>query len=379
MRILVTTGIFHPESGGPATYLYRLLPALQARGHDLTVLTFSDSAGPPPGRYPYEVVRIPRRAYLLRQAAYFRAANRLWRSHDLAFVHSLNIPLPTRVRPRVGKIVGDPAWERAVNRGWIPPTADVDVFQSAHHGLLVEMNKVQRARAARRLDGVIVPSEYLRRMVIGWGVDPTRVAVIYNALPEHPAPSALTQDEARARLNLPHAPLLLTVARLTAWKGIDHTLNALQRLDGIHFVVAGDGPMRLAYEAMAQRLGLSQRVKFLGAFPRGEMPLLYRAADYTLLYSGYEGLSHVLLESLHAGTPVIASDKGGNPEVVQHGVNGLLVPYPDVGALADALAQAFAAGQRTRLAANAHSGLERFRWERMVEQTAQFLESFGGG
>lgn len=379
MRILVATGIFHPESGGPATYLYQLLPALRARGHDLTVLTFSDAAGPPADHYPYEVVRIPRRSYLFRQATYFHMASRLWHGHDLAFVHSLNIPLPAHIRPRVGKIVGDPAWERAVNRGWVPPTADVDAFQSAHHGLLVELNKVQRAQAARRLDGVIVPSEYLRRMVVGWGVDPARVAVIYNALPEHPAPLALTRDEARAQLDLPPAPLLLTVARLTAWKGIDYTLNALQRLDGIHFVVAGDGPMRPAYEAMAQRLGLAQRVKFLGAFPREKMPLLYRAADYTLLYSGYEGFSHVLLESLHAGTPVIASDKGGNPEVVQHGVNGLLVPYPDVAALTDALTQAFATGQRARLATNTHCGLERFRWERMVEQTAQFLEAFGGG
>jgi glycosyltransferase involved in cell wall biosynthesis len=56
------------------------------------------------------------------------------------------------------------------------------------------------------------------------------------------------------------------------------------------------------------------------------MALYFRSADYTVLYSGYEGLSHTLLESLLAGTPVIASNKGGNPEVVRHGENGLLVP-----------------------------------------------------
>lgn len=376
MRIFIATGIFHPESGGPATYLYRLLPALQARGFRFTVLTFGET--PPSEAYPYPVRRIRRGNYLIRQVAYYWAAARLWRGHDLAFVHSLNIPLPAWVRPRVGKIVGDPAWERAVNRGWIPPTTDVDAFQTARLPLLVRINKMQRAYAARRLDGVIVPSEYLRRMVIGWGVDPARVVVIYNALPEDMPSLTVTQAEARAQLGLPDAPLLLIVARVTAWKGIDHAISALQRFDHLHLVVAGDGPLRPTYEALAQRLGTARRVRFLGAVPRREMPLLYRAADYTLLYSGYEGLSHVLLESLHSGTPVIASDKGGNPEVVQHGVNGLLVPYPDREALAATLEQAFTAGERERLAAHTHRGLERFRWERMVEQTAQFLQSYGG-
>ncbi len=73
-----------------------------------------------------------------------------------------------------------------------------------------------------------------------------------------------------------------------------------------------------------------------------------KAADYVALYSGYEGLSHTLLESLRAGTPVIASDKGGNPEVVQHGINGLLVPYVDVEALTAAIARS-AASRRARL------------------------------
>ncbi len=376
MRVFVATGIFHPESGGPATYLYRLLPALQARGFHFTVLTFGEGA--PAEVYPYTVWRVRHGNYLIRQGAYYWMAARLWRGHDLAFVHSLNIPLPTWVRPRVGKIVGDPAWERAVNRGWVPPTTDVDAFQAARLPLPVQINKAQRAYAARRLDGVIVPSEYLRRMVIGWGVDPARVVVIYNALPEGTPLPTITQAEARAQLGLPDAPLLLIVARVTAWKGIDYAISALQRLGNLHLVVAGDGPLRPTYEALAQQLGIAQRVRFLGIVSREEMPLLYRAADYTLLYSGYEGLSHVLLESLHNGTPVIASDKGGNPEVVQHGVNGLLVPYPNGEALTIALEQAFAAGERERLAAHAHNGLERFRWERMVEQTAQFLSSYGG-
>src|SRR5574341_950020 len=99
-------------------------------------------------------------------------------------------------------------------------------------------------------------------------------------------------------------------------------------------------------------MGISQRVTFLGKVSRDKMPLSMRAADYLALYSGYEGLSHTLLESLRAGTPVIASDKGGNPEVIRHGENGLLVPYVNVEALATALQEAFRPGMREKLVAN---------------------------
>ena len=107
---------------------------------------------------------------------------------------------------------------------------------------------------------------------------------------------------------------------------------------------------------------------------RARLATYFRAADYTTLYSGYEGLPHVLLESLLSGTPVIASDKGGNPEVVRHGENGLLVPYPDEDALVAALETAFSSDTRARLAAGTGAGLERFRWPALVEQTAALLE-----
>ena len=107
---------------------------------------------------------------------------------------------------------------------------------------------------------------------------------------------------------------------------------------------------------------------------RERLASFFRAADYTVLYSGYEGLSHVLLESLQAGTPVIASDKGGNPEIVVHGRNGLLVPYVSVDALAETLRAALSGETRAQLAAHSGDGLERFTWATLVAQTVAVLE-----
>ena len=143
----------------------------------------------------------------------------------------------------------------------------------------------------------------------------------------------------------------------------------------MRLVVAGEGPARAELEALTAELGLSDRVRFEGFVERDRLPLYFRAADYTLLYSGGEGLSHTLIESLALGTPVIASDAGGNPEVVQHGMNGLLVPYVDPAALVRTLHEAFEPGRRAALAANTSAGLERFDWAHLVEQTIDVLRA----
>lgn len=374
-RLFIAAGIFHPESGGPATYLYELLPELQQRGWEPRVVTYGagDTAA-----YPYPVTRIPRRPLPIRMAHYGLAAFPLLRWADLVYVHTLDLPLLGGKARWVVKMVGDQAWERAIRKAWIPATTDIDAFQSTSYSGVVAAQKAARARQMQAMDGVIVPSQYLKRMVAGWGVDERKIHVVYNALPPMLAKSELhlTQAEARQQLKLPDAPTVVTAARLTPWKGVDHLISALQQVPDVRLIVAGDGETLPDLKRQAEAAGLSTRVDFLGKVNRSTLALYMKAADYLALYSGYEGLSHTLLESLLEDTPVIASDKGGNPEVVQHDVNGLLVPYVDVNALAAALEYAFRAGVRGRLAANSGIGMERFQFQTMVQHTSDVLTQY---
>lgn len=98
------------------------------------------------------------------------------------------------------------------------------------------------------------------------------------------------------------------------------------------------------------------------------------AVDLFALYSGYEGLPHAVLESLRVGTPVVVSDKGGNSEIVRHEENGLLVPYVDVAALAQALRRAI--DERERLALGTSLGLERFSLDYMAQATDALLRRY---
>lgn len=374
-KLFIASGIFHPEAGGPATYLYELLPELQKMGWDVRALSYGSGST---DAYPYPLTRIPRQSLPIRMLQYGQAARPLLAWADLVYVHTLGLPLVGQRRvPRILKIVGDQAWERAIRKGWIAPTEDVDTFQHKTYNLIVGAQQAFRAREVRSMDGVIVPSEYLKRMVVGWGVPPEKTRVIYNALPpDHVAPE-LSQADARAKLGLVvDEPMLLTAARLTPWKGVDHLITALGHVPGVRLLVAGDGEELASLKRQAERTGLSERVTFLGRVGRDKMALYMKSADYLALYSGYEGLSHTLLESLRAGTPVIASNKGGNPEVVQHGVNGLLVPYVNVEALTAALQEAFQPGKRAALAAQSGWGMDRFDFRQLVTQTEATLRSY---
>lgn len=377
-RLFIASGIYHPEAGGPATYLREVLPVLHQRGWTIRVLTYADTLTTTGDAFP--VTRIQRVALPVRTARYAAAARPLLGWASLVYAHTLGLPLiGDRHAPRLVKIVGDLAWERAIRKGWIAPTTDVDAFQWTRFGQLAEWDKRRRAREAVGMDGVIVPSEYLKRMVVGWGVSAERVRVIYNALPPHPPQAPPTQAAARLELGLPlDAPIVLTVGRILPWKGVDHLITALTRarVPDLRLIVAGDGVQLPELQQQAAAAGVADRVLFLGRVGRDQMPAYMKAADYVALYSGYEGLSHTLLESLRVGTPVIASAKGGNPEVVTDSVNGLLVPYVDVAALTAALESAFAPGQRERLAAHSDHGMERFDFAHMIDALERTLAGY---
>ena len=180
-----------------------------------------------------------------------------------------------------------------------------------------------------------------------------------------------SKAEIRSDLGWPDQPTLVTVARLQPWKGVDHLIAAIGDLADLRLIIVGDGPDRSRLEELAQPL--HDRVVFTGQLAADKVHRLVVAADGLALYSGYEGLSHTVLESLQLGTPVLASDKGGNSELVHHGVNGILVPYVDLAALRRGIQELMQ--RRDEFADNCRVGLERFSFPTMVGETHALLKS----
>jgi len=186
--------------------------------------------------------------------------------------------------------------------------------------------------AARRAAASIGVSKALADAIGEWDIGRQKLHVMRNGIDlERFRP--LPQDESRARLGLQGSPLLLSVGNLVPLKGHDLTIDAFASLlpeyPAAQLVLVGAGAERGRLEAQVNALGLQGRVLFPGSVANAELPLWFSAADLSILSSSREGWANVLLESMACGTPVVATRRGGTPEVVTDAAAGRLVDVRD--------------------------------------------------
>lgn len=362
MKLVIATPLYPPEIGGPATYAKLLEDGLPGKGIEVELVKFSD------------VRHMPK---LIRHYAYYRRVLRAARTADAVLaLDPVSVGLPAMKaakkagKPFFLKIVGDYAWEQGQQRFGVTVSLDEFVKMRKVPFPVRVLQRVQ-TRVARSAARVIVPSEYLKSTVAAWGVPADKIAVIHNAVQlgaVGPVPEAI---QGRMR------PLLVTAGRLVPWKHIGGIIEAVELLHrqatSVSLAVIGDGPEREKLEDTARTLG--NACVFTGRLSHTATLAGIKAADVFVLNSSYEGFSHLLVEALALGTPVIATDAGGNAEIVQDGKNGLLVPVGDVAALAKAmerllldvpLAQAVRAHTRDSVAA--------FSVDAMLSRTAELLQ-----
>ena len=197
MRVVVVSGIWPPDPGGPASHAPALADFLANRGHEVEVVTTANSK-PAPRRYP--VLWAERRSPFrhVRAAALVRSAAR---GADVVYATSMirRAALGARAarRPLVVKLVSDEAFERATRSGRYSGT--LDEFQ-ATGGVRTRLLRATRTAALKRARQVFCPSAYLRRVALGWGLEPERVSVLPNPAPD--VPQMAPRDELRRELEL---------------------------------------------------------------------------------------------------------------------------------------------------------------------------------
>jgi glycosyltransferase involved in cell wall biosynthesis len=364
MRVLVVSGIWPPDVGGPASHAPEVAAFLCERGHDVEVVVTADAE---PAREDYPVSWISRSLPPgVRHLAGVREIAARAHSADVVYTTGMfgRSSLATLIvgTPFVVKLTADPAYERA--RRWGLWSGTLEAFQ-AGASLATLPLRLARDFDVRRAAHVVTPSGYLRELAIGWGVPATRVTVLPN-----PAPlldGLRTREVVRRALGF-EAPTLVFAGRLTAQKQLDVGIEAARRA-GVALAIAGDGPDR----AELERLG---HARFLGPRSRREVLELFRAGDASLLSSAWENFPHAVVEALAVGTPVIATRTGGVAEVVRDGENGLIVEPGDVDALAGAIRRFFdEPGLADRLRAHAAASVERYAPARVYDRLEQILLS----
>lgn len=177
--------------------------------------------------------------------------------------------------------------------------------------------------AARRAAKSITVCEALRQSMIDLGIDGERIVTLRNGVDlERFCP--VDRAAQRQALGL-DGFTLLSVGYLIPRKAHDLIIEALHNLPDVKLLIAGDGPERANLENLSRRIGVADRVTFLGALPQTELRNYYGAADALVLASSREGWANVLLEAMACGTPVVASNVWGTPEVVAAPEAGVLM------------------------------------------------------
>src|SRR3989344_658544 len=321
MNILICTGIFPPESGGPATYTAILADALSKRGHSVSVVTYGER--PLSRRYSFPVTMVKRSIFKpLHYFRYFRAARKNGAEADVIYAQ-------------------DP-----VSAGY--PASLAARSLKKPFGRIRDM----QIRTCRSADAIITPSEYLKKIVIGWGIKETKPRVIYNAISSLPD---IERDRAREELGFGKDEFVIfSAGRPVPWKGF----AMLQE-------VAAD----------LRREDTGYRLVILNKAPRPEILKHLRACDAFVLNSGYEGFAFILLEAAAMEAPIITTTAGANPEVIRDGENGLLIEYNNREQIKTAILKLKRDPElRSRLVGEAEKLLEVFAEERMINETEGVLQ-----
>jgi glycosyltransferase involved in cell wall biosynthesis len=362
MRILFCNKYNYPFSG-TEVYLFEAMELLRSKGHEVALFSMEDSRGQPT---PYDQYFLPHvdfktqrgwfhKAGLAAHAIYSRDARRRIRAMiadfrpDVAHVrniyHHLSPSILWELKAQKVPVVYHlndfkvlcPGYN-LVRRGeaceackggefWHVLTDKCFPEASVGATLMVEAYVHKWLGTYRKcVDCFLAPSQFVREKFVEHGWDPAKFEVLPHFQPVKPVVERLAEI----------APLLY-FGRLSAEKGVDDLLHAMQRLPNLQLTVAGDGPERARLEQLAAELGLAN-VEFAGHLRGAELDGAIAHSRFTVLPShAYETLGKTILESYAAGRAVVASDMGSRRELVQAGTTGLLYTTGDVEQLASAL------------------------------------------
>lgn len=380
-KILIATGIYPPDIGGPATILRALVSSLVQKGFLVKVITYSEKKSE---NLADNVYRINRQANpILSHLKYFLKFKALAGWADVIYVTDVYsvgyfayILNKLAAKKYIVRFAGDSAWETAVAKGW---TQDYLLdFVNKIYNSKIEKLKIRRKKILMQAAKVIAVSHFMAKIAERIGVPAEKIKIIYNSVDflqdkideEQVVKIRQTFDQ--------NAKIIVTACRLMPWKGVDGIIQMLPRLQEkfgpVNFLVLGEGPELTNLKSLAQKLNLEKNVHFLGRVKQEEIINYFKAADLFILNSNFEGLSHTLLEVIKAGTPIITTNIGGNPEVITDGEDGLLINYNNGDELLAASLKILTDSQLVnRLAANAREKLEKFNWQKTIDETVQVL------
>lgn len=364
MKIVLASGIYPPDLGGPATYVANLAREFARLGHDVTVVTYGEQNEErrEGADQWWTVIVVQRKGGVLRRwRRYAWALRRAAAKADVVeAMSSISVGMPlwmSRVRhpKRILRLGGDFFWERYTDSGGVLPLAEWTAHATIHRWIM--------ARVLRTFDRIAFSTTMQQSLYTKHYGELPSSEVIENALPD-----------GSLALHTRHEPLrILFLGRLVRFKNLAALLLATTDMDDVELTIAGDGPDALRLRTLAASLRLDSRVVFVPSAHGDEKTQLFEAHDLLIIPSITEISPNVALEARAAGLPVLLTDTTGLSEGLHEGMTiaRLRSPSDIVSAIRDVIAR------YDEVASAAASPPPRRSWTDVAEEHVAMFQGMG--
>lgn len=371
MKIVIAADIFPPQPGGPATYSATLANELTKSGNEICVVSLNPNSDA--AVVPCRVYSVSWKNKLFRYLQYALLLYKHEKGAGVIYAMGpVNAGLPALIVAKLRrkklfvKVVGDYAWEQWQNANAKANSQNLEFvrpedFSKIKVGLKIRVLKYIERIVTKKANKVVVPSQYLKKIVMAWGVKSENIEVIYNAVEFKTVESIKHGNE----------KWLVSVGRLVPWKGFDTLIEIMSILikefPDLKLKIIGSGPEMENYKLQIKKYELGACVELLGGLSREKTLSYIKSADIFVLNTGYEGLSHVILEALYCAVPILASSAGGNPELLNE---ENLFNYNNKEEIAQKI---LAVLKKEMVFISDNQGFDQFKFEAMIDNTKKVL------
>lgn len=317
MRILITTGIFEPESGGPATYTPQLAAKLVAAGHEVTVITYSDTDQlDTDANYPFKLVRVARNNKVLNRIKFFFAVFKHARACDMIytldwFAAGLPVALACKIlrKPYIVRVGGDYLWEQRYLESGQKPVTLKGFYEQGTYAQYVPGVAFRIIRAVlRTASHVVFNSDIQRKLYVRYyGLDAGRVSTIHNPYSH--------QDSAGIVRDIPTKEIVYW-GRLIVMKNVDSLIRAFAQAGlpaDYTLIIIGDGPQKESLRRLIGELQIESRVHLFPSAPKHDVLERVKNVRACILPSWTDIAPNQVYEALALGVPTVVTKENYLP------------------------------------------------------------------
>jgi glycosyltransferase involved in cell wall biosynthesis len=363
MKILLVTGIFPPDIGGPATFIPKLARFLENKGHEICILTLADQVNRQV-KDEFQIIRIrrslPKPLRMSLVVARIALIDKEFKIFANGMHEEVGISLALRKRPAIAKIVGDPVWERSRNAG--TTKLGIAEFNASRQSIRVNAQRRLMAFSLNKFSGITAPSLELCSLIASWKVR-KQITYIANG-------TSVKSDTEKPMRRYD----LICISRLVSWKNIKMHIDIASEI-GKNLAIVGIGPEQ--EELIAYARSKHCEAVFLGEKNKSQIASLLKQSKVFIMMSEYEGLSFSLLEAMSFGLPAVVSDIPSNASVIRNGQEGIVVPIDNWERSIEEIKELFDNEDRYRLYSTRVKRriLQDFNEEKQFAITEDLLES----